>query len=163
MSQLFTSGGQSIGASASASVHPMNVQSSFPLGWTGWISLQPKWLSRVFSNTTVQKHQPFGVQLSLWSNSYICAWILEKNKALTIQTSVSKVISLVFNILSRFVITFFPRSKRLLISQLESLSGMILKPRKENLSLLPLFPLLFALKWWDKMPWSYFFHADILP
>ena len=65
MSQFFASGGQSIGASSSASVLPMNIQDWFPLGWTGWISLQSKGLSRVFSNTTVQKHQFFGAQLSL--------------------------------------------------------------------------------------------------
>ena len=65
MSQLFTSGGQSIGGSASASVLPVNTQNWSPLGWTGWISLQSKGLSRVFSNTTVQKHQFFGAQLSL--------------------------------------------------------------------------------------------------
>ena len=64
MSQLFTSGGQSIGVSASTSVLPMNTQDWFPLGWTGWISLQSKGLSRVFSNTTVQKHQFFSAQLS---------------------------------------------------------------------------------------------------
>ena len=65
MSQFFISGGQSFGASASASVLPMNIQDWFPLGWTGWVSLQSKGLSRVFSNTTVQKHQFFGAQLSL--------------------------------------------------------------------------------------------------
>ena len=65
MSQLFTSGGQSIGVSASTSVLPMNIQSWSLLGWTGWISLQSKGLSRVFSNTTVQKHQFFSAQLSL--------------------------------------------------------------------------------------------------
>ena len=65
MSQFFSSGSQSIGVSASASVLPMNIQDWFPLGWTGWISLQSKGLSRVFSNTTVQKHQFFGTQLSL--------------------------------------------------------------------------------------------------
>ena len=65
VSQLFTSGGQSIGVSASASVLPMNILDWSPLGWTGWISLQSKGLSRVFSNTTVQKHQFFGAQLSL--------------------------------------------------------------------------------------------------
>ena len=64
-SQFFASGGQSIGVSASTSVLPMNIQGWFPLGWTGWISLQSKGLSRVFSNTTVQKHQFFGTQLSL--------------------------------------------------------------------------------------------------
>ena len=70
VSQLFTSGGQSIGVSASASVLPMNTQDWF-LGWTGWISLQSNGLSRVFSNTTVQKHQFFGAQLSSQSNSHI--------------------------------------------------------------------------------------------
>ena len=65
MSQFFISGGQSIGVSASASVPPMNTQDWSPLGWTGWIFLQSKGLSRVFSNTTVQKHQFFGAQLSL--------------------------------------------------------------------------------------------------
>ena len=65
MSQLFASGGQSIGVSASTSVLPMSIQDRFSLGWTGWISLQSKVLSRVFSNTTVQKHQFFSAQLSL--------------------------------------------------------------------------------------------------
>ena len=78
MSQLFTSGGQSIGVSASASVLSMNTQNWAPLGWTGWISLQSKGLSRVFSNTTVQKHQFFGTQLSSKSNSHIHTWPLEK-------------------------------------------------------------------------------------
>ena len=78
MSQLFTSGGQSIGVSSSASFLPMTVQDWFPLGWTGWISLQSKGLSRVFFNTTVQKHQFFGVKLSLWSDSHIHTWLLEK-------------------------------------------------------------------------------------
>jgi len=77
MNQLFTSGGQSIGASASVLL--MNVQDWSPLGWTGWISLQSKGLSRVFSNTTAQKHQFFGIQPSLWSNSHIHTWLLEKS------------------------------------------------------------------------------------
>ena len=77
MSQLFASGGPSIGVSASTSVLPMNTQDWPPLGWTGWISLQSKGLSRVFSNTTVQKHQFFGNQLSLQSNSHIHTWLLE--------------------------------------------------------------------------------------
>ena len=79
-SQFFTLGGQNIGASALASVLPMNIQDWFPLGWTGWISLQSKGLSRVFSNTTVQKHQFFGAQLSSQSNSHIHTWLLEKAK-----------------------------------------------------------------------------------
>ena len=78
MSQLFAWGSQSIGTSASASVLPMNNQNWFPLGWTGWISLQSKGLSRVFSNTTLQKHQFFGAKLSLYSNSHIHTWPLEK-------------------------------------------------------------------------------------
>ena len=78
MSQLFTSGGQSIGVSASTSVHPMNTQDWSPLGWTGWISLQSKGFTRVFCNTTVQKHQFFSTQLSLWSGSHLHTWLLEK-------------------------------------------------------------------------------------
>ena len=78
MRKFFASGGQSIGASASASALPMNIQDWFPLGLTGWTSLQSKGLSRVFSNTTVQKHQYFGAQLSLWSSSHIHTWLLEK-------------------------------------------------------------------------------------
>ena len=79
MSQFFTSGGQSIGVSASASVLPMNIQDWFPLGWTVWISLQFKGLSRVCSNTTVQKHQFFSAQLCLQSNSHIHTWPLENH------------------------------------------------------------------------------------
>ena len=78
MSQLFASGGQSIGVSASASVLPMNIQDWFPWEWTGLISLLSKGLSRIFSNTIVQKHQFFGAQLCLWSNSHIYTWLLEK-------------------------------------------------------------------------------------
>ena len=78
MSQLFTWGGQSTGVSASTSVLPMNTQVWSALGWTGWISLQSRGLSRVFSNTTVQKYQFFGAQLSSQSNSHIHTWPLEK-------------------------------------------------------------------------------------
>ena len=78
MSQFFTSGSQSIGVSTST-VLPMNTQDWSPLGWTGWISLQSKELSRVFSNTTVQKQQFFGGQYSLQSNSHIHTWPLEKH------------------------------------------------------------------------------------
>ena len=78
MSQLFPSGSQSIGVSASTSVLPMNTQDWSPLGWTGWSSLKSKGLSRVFSNTTVQKHQFFSAQLSFKSNSHIHTWLLEK-------------------------------------------------------------------------------------
>ena len=78
MSQLFAWGGQSIGVSALASILPMNTQDWSPLGWTSWISLQSKGLSRVFSNTTVQKHQFFGAQVSSQFNSHIHTWLLEK-------------------------------------------------------------------------------------
>ena len=78
MSQLFAWCGQSVGVSALASVLPMNTQDWTPLEWTGWISLQSKGLSRVFSNITVQKHQFFGAQLSSQSNSHIHTWLLEK-------------------------------------------------------------------------------------
>ena len=78
MSQFFTSGGQGIGVSASASVLPMNIQDSLPLGLTDWISLQSKGLSGVFSNTTVQKHQFFSAQLSSQSNSHIHTRLLQK-------------------------------------------------------------------------------------
>ena len=77
-SQFFSSGSQSIGVSASASVLLMNIQDWFPLGWTGWMSLQSKGLSRLFSNTTVQRHQFFDTQLSLSFNSHIHTWLLEK-------------------------------------------------------------------------------------
>ena len=128
-SQLFASGGQSTGVSASTSVFLMNTQDWSPLGWTGWISLQSKGLSRVFSNTTVQKHQFFSAQLSLQSNSHIHT-STGITIVLTRRTFVDKVMSLLFNMLSRLVITFLPRSKRLLISWLQSPSAVILEPRK---------------------------------
>ena len=78
VSQLFASGGQSIGVSALVLVLPMNTQDWSPLGWTGWISLQSEGLSRVFSNTTVQNHQFFDAQSCLWSNSHIYTWLLDK-------------------------------------------------------------------------------------
>ena len=128
MSWLFTSGGQSIGASAS--VLPMNIQGWFPLGLTGLISLLSKGCSRVFSNTTVWKHQFFSSQSSLGSNSHIHTWLLEKTTALTIWIFVGKVVPLLFNMLCRFVIAFLPRSKCLFISWLQSLSTVILDPKK---------------------------------
>ena len=108
MSQFLTSGGQSIGVSASASILPMNIQDWFPLGLIALISLQSKGLSRVFSSTTIWKHQFFGMQPSLWSYPYMTTG---KTIALTIWIFVDKVMSLLFNTLSRFVIAFIPRSK----------------------------------------------------
>ena len=108
MSQFFTSGGQRTGVSASVSVLPMNIQDWFPLGLTGWLSLQSKGLSRVFSNTRVQKHQFFvaffTVQLS---HPYMTTG---KTIALTRQIFVGKVMSLLLNMLTRLVTTFLPRS-----------------------------------------------------
>ena len=94
--------------------------------WTGWISLQSKGLSRIFSNTTIEKHQFFSVQLSLLSNSHLHTWLLEKPW----WTFVGKVISLLLNMLSSLVITFLPSSKCLLILWLQSTSAVILKPKK---------------------------------
>ena len=122
--------GKSTGVSASASLLPMNIQHWFPLGLTGLISLHFKRLSRAFANTTVQKqHQFFSAQLSLWSKPHNYTWLLEK-LALTIQTFVSKVMSLFFNMLSGFIIAFLWRSKCLLISWLQWSSAVILEPKK---------------------------------
>jgi len=127
MSQIFTSGGQSIGVSASASVLPMNIQDRFPLGLTDLISLQFKGLSRVFSNTTaliLQCSAFFIVQLS---HPYMTTG---KTIALTRWTFVGKVMSLLFNMQSRLVITFLSRSKCILISWLQSPSAVIFEPPK---------------------------------
>ena len=105
MNQFFASGGQNVGVSASASVLPMNIQDWFSLGWTAWISLQSKGLSKVFFNTTVQKYQFF-------SHPYMTTG---KSIALTRWTFAGKVMSLLFKILSRLVIAFLPRNKCLLI------------------------------------------------
>ena len=128
MSQLFASGSQTIGVSASTSILPMNIQDWFPLGWTGWISLQSKALSRIFSNTTVRRHQFFSAQLSLWFNSHIHTWLLEKPQ-LSLYRPLSARWCLFFNTLSRLVIAFLPRSKHLLISWMQSPSAVILEPK----------------------------------
>ena len=128
MSWLFTSGGHSF--RASASVLPMNIQGWFPLGWTGLISLLSKGLSRVFSSTTVQRHQFFSAQpffIVQLSHPYMTTG---KILALARWTFVGKVMSLLFNMLPRLVIAFIPRSKRLLISCLQSPSAVILEPKK---------------------------------
>ena len=109
--------GQSFGASASASVLPMSIQGWFPLGLTGLISLLSKGFWRVFSRTTVWKHQFFGAQASLWGNSYRYM-TTGKTIALTMRTFAGKVMSLLFNTLFRLVIAFLPRSRHLLISWL---------------------------------------------
>ena len=131
-SQFFASGGQSIGVWAS--VLPMNIQDSFPLGWTSWISLLSKGFSRVFSNTTVQNHQ--FLVLSFLSGPMISHPDLTTRKfiALTRRTFVCKVMFLLFNMLSGLIITSFPRSKGLLILWLQSLSAVILESKKNKVS-----------------------------
>ena len=131
MSWLFTAGGQSTGSSASGTGLAVNIQGWFPLGLTDLISLQPMGLSkRVVFSATVQKHQFFETQPSLWTNSHIHTWLLERNIALIILTFVSRAMCLLFNTLSRFVIVFLPGSKHLLISWLQSPSTVILEPKK---------------------------------
>ena len=153
MSHFFTSGGQSIGvSSASASVLPMNIQDLFPLGWTGWSNCSPR-----ESQSLLQHHS--SKASILWYSAFFIVQVSHpymttgKTIALTRWTFVGKVMSLIFNKLSRLVITFLSRSKRLLISWLQSLSAVILETHK-IMSLFPLFPYLFAKKWLDQMPWS---------
>ena len=142
MSQFFTSGGQSIVASASASVLPVNIQDWFPLGWTGWISLLSK---------SPLQHHSWKASI-LWCSAFFMVKLSHpyvttgKAIASTRWTFVDTVMSLLFNTLARFVITFLPRSKCLLISWLQSPSAVILEPRRGNLSLLPLLPHVFAMK-----------------
>ena len=160
MSQFLTSGGQSTVASASASVLPMNIQGWFPLGWTGWISLQSKTLKSLIqhhsSKESVLWHSVFFiVQLShpymtTGKTIALTRWTL----ALTRRTFVGKVTSLIFNTLSRLVIAFLPRSKRLLISWLQSPSAVILESKKIKSLIVSIVSHLFAMKWWDQMPWS---------
>ena len=134
VSQLFALGGRSIGTSASSSVLPVNIQGWFPLQMTGLISLLSKGLPRVFSSIAVWRHQFFSVQPFWWSSSHIHTWLLKKlhTRASIIQTFVGKVMSLLFNMLSRLVIAFLPRSKHLLISWLQSPSTVILETKEIN-------------------------------
>ena len=170
MSQLFTSGGQRTGVSAS--VLPMNIQGWFPLGLTGLISLQSKGLSRVFFNTWTQKHQLFGAQPFLWSNSHIHTWLLEKPQFWLYRPLSAKWCLWFFNALSRFVIAFLLRSKHLLISCLQSLSTVILEPRKIKSVTVSIFPPIclswsegtrcYDLSFW-KLSFKPAFHSSLLP
>ena len=128
MSQFFSSGGQGIEISVSASVLPMNIQDRSPFRWTVWISLQSKRLSRVFSNTTVQ-YINSSVLSFLYSPTLTSIHDHWKNHRWTF---VGKVMSLLFNMLSRLVIAFLPRSKHLLISWLQSPSSVILEIKKKK-------------------------------
>ena len=148
MSQLFTSGGQSIGVSASTTVFPMNTQDWFPLGWTmlDLLAVQGTLMSLLQHHSSkasiLQRSAFFIIQLS---HPYMTTG---RTIALTRWTFVGKVMSLLFNMLSRLVITFLPRSEHLLISWLQSTSAVILEPRKIKLATVPLFPHLLAMKWW---------------
>ena len=133
----------------SLSISPSNEYSrliSFKTGLTGWISLQSKGLSRVFSSTTVQKHEFFSTHPFLLSNPHTTIW-----------TFVGKVMSLLFNMLSRLVIAILPRRKCLLISWLQSPSSVIWEPKKIKSVTVSIVSPFIAMKWWDQMPWSEFF------
>ena len=153
MSQFFTSGGQRIGISASASVLPMNIPDWSPLRLTGLISLQSKGLSRVFNTTTVQKHQFFRVQPSLWSNSHLHIWLLESH-TFDYMDFVGKVISLLFNMLSSLVITFLPRNKCLLIFKAAVTACSDFGAQNIKCLTISIGSHLVATNWWDQMPWS---------
>ena len=130
MSQLFASGCQRIGVSASASVLPMNIQDWIPLGLIGWISLESK-DSQVFSATPQFKSISTLVLSFLYIISLTSIRDYWKNHSLTRQTIVGKVMSLLFNMMSKLVIVFLPRSKHLLISWLQSPSAVILESKKK--------------------------------
>ena len=150
VSQFFASSSQS--PEASASVLIMNIQGWFPFGLISLISLQFKGLSSLLQHHSLkvlilQCSAFLMVQLS---HPYMTT---RKIIALTVQTFVGKVMSLLFNMLSRFVIAFLPRSKCLLISCLQSISAVILEPKKiKSVTVFPLFLHLFSMKWWDQMP-----------
>ena len=137
----------------------MNIQDWFPLGLTGWISLQSKGLSSLLQNhsskaSILRRSAFFRVQLS---HPYMTT---AKTRALTRWTFVGKVMSLLFNMMSRLVIAFLPRSKHHLISWLQSPSTVILEPKKVC-HCFHCF-LIYAMKWWDQMPWSLFFKRWVL-
>ena len=148
----------------------MNIRDWFPLGWTGWFSLQSKGLSRVFFNTTVQRHQFFSAQLYRPTLTSIHDYW--KNQSFDRQTFLDKVMSLLFNMLSRLVITFLPRTRHLLILWLQSPSAVILEPKKIKPLTASIVSPSFAMKWWEWMPqslcfecWvlSQLFHSPLLP
>jgi len=163
MSQFYPSTGQSTGGSASASVLPMNSQDWFPLGWAGWISTAVQGTLK----NLVQHHS--SKASILWCSAFLIVQLSHplmttgKTVALTIQTFVGKVMSLLFSMLSRFFIAFLPRSKRLFFffPQLPSLSAITFEPRKiKSVTVFIVSP--FAMKWWDQMPWSSFFECWVL-
>ena len=154
MSQFFTSGSQEL----SFSISPSNEYSgliSFRIDWLDLLA--SKRLSRVFSNITVRKHQFFGAQPSLRPISHICTQLLEKRYFQLYGPLSAKWYLCFLNTLSRFVIAFLLRSNYILISWLQSPFTVILEPKKIKSVTASTFPLLFVMKWWDQMPWSWFF------
>ena len=150
-SQFFASGGLSIETATSSSALPRNTQGWLPFGLTNLISLQSKTLKSLLQphSSSILQHSAF---FMVW-HSQLCI-TTGKTIALIRQTFVGKLMPLLFNMLSRFVIFFLPRSKQLLISWLQSPSAGILEPKKINSVTVPLFPQLIAMKRWDQMPWS---------
>ena len=152
MSCLFWSADQIIEASSSALVLPMNIQSQFPLGLTSLIPLLSKELSRAFSGTTVWKHQFFSTRPSLWSSSHIHTWLLEKPE-LWLYRTLSEKWHLSFLIRCLGFSWFFFQGAFNFMAKV-SVHRDFGAQEKKNLSLFPLFPHLFAMKWWDLAPWS---------
>ena len=154
MSHFFSSGGQSMRVSAFSISHSneYSVLISFRMDWLDLLAVQGTLKS------LLQHHS--SKSSILWCSAFFIVQLSHpytttgKTTALTRWTFVGKVMSLLFNMLSRLAIAFLPRSKRLLILWLQSPSAVILEPKKISLSLFPLFPHLFAMKWWDWMPWS---------
>ena len=155
MSQLLASGGQSIGTSASTSVLPINIQGWFPLRLTDLISLLSKGHSQWESSPVPQSKSLSSLVLSLLYGPTLTSihnyW---KTIALTIWTLVGKLMSLLFNMQSKFAIAFLPRSKCLLISCLQSPSAVMLEPKKIQSIPVSMVPHLFTMQWWQQMPWS---------
>ena len=160
MSQFFASGGQSSGVSASASVLPMNIQDWFPLEW-GWLYL----LAVQGTLKSVLQHHISKVSI-LWHSTFFIVQLLHpymatgKTIAFTRWTFVGKVMSLLFNMLSRLVMSLLPRSKHLLISCLQSVCSDFGAPSKLSLSLFPLFPHLFTVKLWTRCHDIHFLNVE---
>jgi len=161
MGQSFTSGGQSIGGSASNSILPMNIQDWFPLGLTGLISLLSKGSEE--SSPTPQFKSIHSSALSfLYGSTLTSIYDYWKTIVFTGCTFVSKVMSLLFNMLYRFVRAFLPRSKHLLISWLQSPSAVLLEPKKIKSVTVSIVSPSISMKWRDWMPWSWFFECWVL-
>ena len=161
MSQFFSSGGQSIGVSASAFVLPVSIQGWFPLGLTGLIFLLSKGLSRAFSSTRVQRHHSSALRL-LYGPTLTSIYNYWKAHRLDDTDLCHWSDVFVFNTLPRFVIAFLPRSNCLLISWLQSLSSDFGAQENKICHCFHFFPVLFAMKWWDWMLWSLsFFFLNI--